>query len=161
MATKAVWSPVSPTETTRRIARQSVQLRLQVHELHPAQIEAHIVGEADDRFYAQKGREGDLYVLPRAAFVTRGNAILADCSGVTSVWIPSPPDAPEHVAGASTVTILCLSGDDEDRHCEQVDCTSCRNHECVAYQGPQGHGAPSWHTLPTRGKVALAWTFPR
>jgi len=161
MATKPVSSPVSPTETIGSIARQSVQLRFPVHELHPAQIEAHVVGEADDRFYAQQGREGTLYVLPRAAFVTRGNAILADCSGETSVWIPCPWDAPERLGGGSVVTIVCLSGDEEDRRCKQMNCTSCRNHECMAYEGPQGHGAPSWHTLPTRGKVAFAWTFPR
>jgi hypothetical protein len=142
------------------VARPPVQLRSQLLELHTSQIEAHIVGEAGDRFYAQKGLEGTLYVLPRAAFVTRGNAILADCSGVTSVWIPSPLDAPEHLGGASMVMIVCLSGDEEDRRCKQVNCTSCRNHECVAYDGPQGHGAPSWHTLPRRGKVAFAWTLP-
>ncbi|MGA2964233.1 MAG: hypothetical protein ABSD96_21445 [Candidatus Korobacteraceae bacterium] len=160
MATGVVWSPVSSAKTIGRVARQSALTQFRVHELRPLQIEARIVGEADDRFYAQKGTEGCLYVLPRAAFVIRGNAILANCSGVTSVWIPSPHDAPEHLSGASAVTIICLSGDEEDRRCEMLSCTSCRNHECIAYDGPQGHGTPSWHTLPTRGKVALAWTFP-
>lgn len=161
MATQAVWAPASPVEAMGPAVRQPARSRFPVPELRPAQIEAQIVGEAEGRFYAQKGREATLYVLPRAAFVTRGKAILADCSGETSVWIPCPREAPEHLCGASTVTIVCLSGGEEDRRCEQMSCTSCRNHECVAYDGPQGHGAPSWHTLPRRGKVALAWTLPR
>lgn len=123
-------------------------------------IETHIVGQADNRFYAQKGTEGTLYVLPRAAFVTRGNAIRADSKGEADVWIPWPQDAPEHLGGASKVIVICLSGGEEDRRCERMDCTSCKNHECSAYNGPQGHGAPSWHTLSPRGKVARAWTCP-
>jgi hypothetical protein len=42
-----------------------------------------------------------------------------------------------------------------------VSCTNCRNPECLAYEGPQGHGAPSWHTLSPRGRVASAWTLAR
>ena len=124
-------------------------------------IEAHVVGMADNRFYAQKGRENTLYVLPKAAFVTRGNAILADGRGEADVWIPAPQDAPEYLGGACTVVIICLNGGEEDRRCEQVNCTSCRNPECQAYSGPQGHGAPSWHTLSPRGRVARAWTLAR
>lgn len=122
-------------------------------------IEAHLVGMADNRFYAQKGREETLYVLPKAAFVTKGNAILADGRGDVDVWLPSPQDAPEYLGGVQTVIIVGLSGSEEDRHCEQVNCSSCRNPECLAYVGPQGHGAPSWHTLSPRGKVASAWTL--
>ena len=122
-------------------------------------IEAHVVGRAADRFYAQEGIKETLYVLPRAAFVTKGKAILADCSGETDVWIPCPQGAPGYLGGAATVvTIICLGELEEDRRCEPMDCTSCRNHECLAYHGPQGHGAPSWHTLSPRGKVARAWT---
>jgi hypothetical protein len=123
-------------------------------------IEAHVVGMAENRFYAQVGREETLYVLPRAAFVTLGNAILADCRGGVDVWLPSPQNAPEYLGGFRTVIIVSLSGSEEDRRCEQVNCTSCRNPECLAYAGPQGHGAPSWHTLSPRGKVASAWTLP-
>jgi hypothetical protein len=122
-------------------------------------IEAHVVGMADNRFYAQRGREKTLYVLPRAAFVTRGNAILADGRGEADVWIPAPRDAPAYLGGACTVVIICLSGGEEDRRCERVNCTSCRNPECLAYSGPQGRGAPSWHTLSPRGRVARAWTL--
>jgi hypothetical protein len=124
-------------------------------------VEMHIVGRADNRFYAQKGTEGTLYVLPKAAFVTRGYAILADRRGEADVWIPCPQDAPDHLGGASTVIIIGLSGDEEDRRCERLNCTNCRSHECMAYHGPQGHGAPSWHTLSPRGEVARAWTVPR
>jgi hypothetical protein len=122
-------------------------------------IETHIVGMADDRFYAQKGRERTLYILPKAAFVTRGKALRADGSGEAEVWIPCPQDAPRYLGG-SKVLIICLSGGEEDR-CAQTDCTGCRNPECLVYDGPQGHGAPSWHTLSPRGKVAKAWTVPR
>ncbi|MGA2272730.1 MAG: hypothetical protein ABSH00_04180 [Bryobacteraceae bacterium] len=122
-------------------------------------IEAHVVGMADNRFYAQKGREETLYVLPRAAFVTRGSAILADCRGDVDVWLPCPQDAPEYLGGVGTVIIIGLTGAEENRRCEQVNCSSCRNPECLAYVGPQGHGAPSWHTLSPRGKVASAWTL--
>jgi hypothetical protein len=122
-------------------------------------IEAHIVGRADNPFYAQKDADVPLYVLPKAAFVIRGKAILVDCSGEADVWISRPQDAPEHLGGVSTVVIICLSGDEEDRRCEQVDCTSCRNHECLAYNGPQGHGTPSWRTLSPSGQVARAWTL--
>jgi hypothetical protein len=116
---------------------------------------------ADDRFYAQRGREKTLYILPRAAFVTRGSAILADCKGAADVWIPCPQDAPEYLGGVCTAVIIGLSAHEEDRRCKQVNCVSCRNPECLDYIGPQGHGAPSWHTLSPHGKVASAWTLAR
>jgi len=122
-------------------------------------IEAHVVGLADNRFYAQKGSDKTLYILPRAAFVTMGLAILADLRGEAAVWIPCPQDAPEYLSGACTVTILGFTGGEEDRHCERETCASCRNHECLAYVGPQGRGTPSWHTLSPRGTVASAWTL--
>jgi hypothetical protein len=143
------------------IAGRSVRPFSQIPDLRPTRIEAHIVGQAGDCFYAQMGRDRTLYVLPKAAFVIRGNAILADCSGETAVWIPCPHNAPERLFGPFPVTIVRLSGEEEDRRCVPMDCTGCRNHECVAYTGPQGHAAPSWHTLLRRGIVASAWTLSK
>lgn len=122
-------------------------------------IEVNIVGRDDDRFYAQRGREPILYVLPRAAFVTRGKALLVDGSGEIDVWMPSPQTSPADLCGTSAVSIVCVSGGEEYRSCYPSHCNTCRNHECMAYTGPQGRSAPSWHTLSPHGKMVSAWSL--
>jgi hypothetical protein len=118
-----------------------------------------IVGHDADRFYAQKGNEPTLYVLPKTAFVTEGRALLVGEQGEVAVWLPTPHHAPPNLYGVTSVRIVGLTEREDRRRCEGLDCSGCRNHECVEYTGPQGRHYPTWHTLSTRGPVAAAWTL--